>query len=66
VQYESEAKQGKRLWHMQGTLEAGARVMPVMGFPFLRKPRTHNATAEIEQLGRFGAALVEAIGRKSD
>lgn len=60
-QYESEAKPGKTLWHMEGTLQVGDRVVPTAGFPFLKKPATHNFRLEIEQLGRSIAGRVEAV-----
>ena len=60
-EYVSEARVDRKLWHMQGALREGGRSIPVLGFPFLRKPRTHNATVEIEQLGRYGADLVGAL-----
>jgi hypothetical protein len=65
-QYESEAKPGKRLWHMEGTLQVGDRLVPTAGFPFLRKPATHNFMLEIEQLGRSIAARVEAVAGSAD
>jgi hypothetical protein len=58
--YVSEFKPGKNLWHMEGMLRADGRMTPVIGFPFLKKPATHNATVEIEQLARFARALVGA------
>lgn len=57
-EYESEAKLAKKLWHMEGTLRLDGGLIPVAGFPFLRNPRTHNATLEIEQLGRYVASLM--------
>ena len=39
----------KRLWHYEGFIRGTADV-PVVGFPFLRTPATHNSNAEIRQL----------------
>lgn len=50
--YPSEDNPTKILRHLQGVLDLGAGPVPVVGFPFLRKPQTHNANVEIEQLGR--------------
>lgn len=43
----------KQLWHKQGLYGADieATSVPVVGFPFLKKPMSHNSNAEIEQLG---------------
>lgn len=54
----------KRLWHMQGSYATMHGVTPVVGFPFLKKPATHNATAEIENLGlRIQAFLASMAGK---
>ncbi len=47
IRYPSVTKETRFLWHRQGFLDGN----PVLGFPFLRKPRTHNSNAEILQLG---------------
>ena len=60
--YESVSRRGRALWHREGRyLPEGRRParVPVVGFPFLRKPRTHNSYDEIRQLGRYARALVE-------
>ena len=51
VSYDSESKQTKSLWHRQGSIDAGSRKVPIIGFPFLRTPSTHNSSVEIYQLG---------------
>ena len=51
VNYESESKTNKRLWHRQGHIDAGSRKVPIIGFPFLHTPSTHNSSVEIHQLG---------------
>lgn len=40
----------KTLWHYEGLLSGPSTNVPVVGFPFLRTPRTHNSNAEIQQL----------------
>ena len=43
---------------MEGRYEAQGRAVPIVGFPFLRNPRTHISNAEIEHLGsRINAFL---------
>lgn len=59
--YVSNTNPHKELWHMQGWLGSEAGSIPVAGFPFLRKPRTHNSYMEISQLAR--ALVVLAEGR---
>jgi hypothetical protein len=51
-------KNRKRLWHRCGTLRSGTRSVPTVGFPFLRKPRTHNSNAEIALLGEYARRCV--------
>ena len=48
----------KRLWHKQGVYDAPRCPVPVVGFPFLKKPATHNSNAEIEQLGQLIRAFL--------
>lgn len=43
----------RRLWHQEGVYRATAGLIPVIGFPFLRKPRTHNSYCELAQLGQM-------------
>lgn len=55
VRYESVdapamGKKRKCLWHKQGHYHAQGRRIPLVGFPFLRSPRTHNSNAERRQL----------------
>lgn len=49
--YESVHRPGKMLRHWQGVIDLSETTIPFAGFPFLRKSRTHNADAEIDQLG---------------
>ena len=42
----------KRLWHNQGSYVTPSGVIPTVGFPFLRKPSTHNSDSEIATLAR--------------
>ncbi|TAJ16116.1 MAG: hypothetical protein EPO65_13890 [Dehalococcoidia bacterium] len=49
--YESVHREGKTLRHWQGVIDLSGTTIPFAGFPFLRKSRTHNADAEIDQLG---------------
>lgn len=44
-------KRRKSLRHWCGVLSVGRQRVPVVGFPFLRKPKTQNSNAEITQLG---------------
>ncbi len=57
--YESIGRPGKILRHWEGHYRSPAASVPVLGFPFLRKPQTHNSYAEIAQLGAYGRALIE-------
>ena len=66
VDYESvngRDRQGrpKRLWHKQGIYAASHGAVPLVGFPFLKKPATHNSSAEVEQLGRKIRAFLETV-----
>ena len=56
--YQSISKPGKLLRHWEGRFTIGRRSVPVLAFPFLRKPRSHNFYAEIDQLGSYARALV--------
>jgi hypothetical protein len=56
--YESVAHHGRELWHREGHFETARRRVPVVGFPFLRKPRTHNSYAEVDQLAAMARRLV--------
>lgn len=49
--YTSNSASKHRLWHKQGFYRTGERPVPVVGFPFLGKPKTHNSYEEIDQLG---------------
>ena len=60
--YPSAHRPEKPLWHRQGTFDPGGGPVPVAGFPFLRKPATHNANVEIDQLGRSIRAFIELQG----
>lgn len=57
--YPSVVRDDKELWHVEGeyTTTSG-RAVPLIGFPFLRKPRTHNSYAEVDQLAAFARALL--------
>jgi hypothetical protein len=46
-----EGRSPKRLRHYCGALRLGDRHIPVVGFPFLRTPSTHNSNAEVALLG---------------
>jgi hypothetical protein len=54
-------KNRKRLWHRCGALRSGTQSVPIVGFPFLRKPRTHNSNAEIAELGQSVRRCVEGL-----
>ena len=62
VGYPSAHRPEKRLWHRQGTFDPGNGPVPVAGFPFLRKPATHNADVEVDQLGSYIRAFIELQG----
>ncbi len=46
----------KMLWHQEGIYRSPNDPVPVVGFPFLRKPHHHNSYAEIGQLGERRSA----------
>lgn len=48
-----EGRKPKRLWHRCGLLHLGSQVVPAVGFPFLRTPKTHNSNAELALLGSY-------------
>jgi hypothetical protein len=54
-----DGRKRKRLWHRYGSLHLEGRIVPVVGFPFLRTPRTHNSAAELEQLGGYVRQCVD-------
>ncbi len=57
--YPSVSRPLRELWHVEGHYRAaGGHSVPVLGFPFLRNPQTHNSYAEIEQLGVMAHALM--------
>jgi hypothetical protein len=51
----------KMLWHQQGVYDAPGGPVPVIGFPFLRKPWSHNSYAEIGQLGERTSRFRQAV-----
>ncbi|MBA3450051.1 MAG: hypothetical protein H0T18_02425 [Chloroflexia bacterium] len=50
----------KRLRHYCGSLRLGKRMMPVMGFPFLRTPSTHNSNQEVALLGEHAVRCIRS------
>lgn len=54
-----ESGMPKRLMHYCGSLELGHYVVPVVGFPFLRTPATHNSNSEVALLARYVRQCVE-------
>ncbi len=60
--YPSCNRAGKTLWHREGHLNTGKLRVPVVAFPFLRKPHTHNAYSEIDQLGAMARQLIQTLG----
>ena len=56
--YRSASDLGKRLWHREWAFLSGRSRVPAIGFPFPRTRRTHNSSAEIDQLGVRARALV--------
>ncbi len=49
--YPSVDRPSKTLWHKSGTYSTSSgESVPIAGFPFLRKPGTHNSHAELKQL----------------
>jgi hypothetical protein len=58
--YPSVRRPERSLRHWEGRyVDDGARV-PVVAFPFLRKPRTHNSNDEADQLGAHIRELIVA------
>jgi hypothetical protein len=49
----------KHLRHFCGSLDLGHYVVPVVGFPFLHTPATHNSHLEVAQLGEAIRQFVE-------
>ena len=62
----ASASSGRKLWHEQGILRRSAHDLPVIGFPFLRKPQTHNSYVEIDQLGTAGGEFVRSVSQSSE
>ncbi len=62
----ASASSGRKLWHCQGILRGLGHDLPMIGFPFLRTPRTHNSYAEIEQLGTAGREFVRFVSQSSE
>jgi hypothetical protein len=59
-QYPSaEPGKSKTLWHYEGFLNGASGRVPVVGFPFLRSPRTHNSNAEVQQLAAAIRSLTQ-------
>lgn len=62
ITYSSPTRPTRSLWYRQGTLTVPrrdvTREIPLVGFPFLGKPRTHNAHAEVADLGERIRALI--------
>ncbi len=56
--YTSAHDASRTLRHREGHYDAGMSSVPLLGMPFLRKAGTHNANAEIDQLGDMARALV--------
>ena len=58
-QYASVNRPEKELWHEEGRYTTDLGSAPLIGFPFLRKPRSHNSYTEIDQLGLMARALID-------
>jgi hypothetical protein len=58
LSYKSVNRPEKALWHKQGYLHLRGRTVPIAGFPFLRKPATHNFYLDIQQLGDYVHSLL--------
>ena len=58
--YPSASRADKRLWHYEGHYRLADGRVPVLGFPFLRKPRTHNSYQEIDQLAAAAHTLIDS------
>lgn len=52
----------KQLRHFCGSLDLGHNVVPVVGFPFLKTPHTHNSNAELALLANHVRQCVEDRG----
>jgi len=50
------------LWHLEGIYQTSAGPIPVIGLPFLRKPRTHNSNRELDQLGEYARQFTLWVG----
>jgi hypothetical protein len=50
----------KQLRHYCGSLQLGKKSIPVVGFPFLRTPSTHNSNQEVVLLGDHVSQCVRA------
>ena len=62
----ASATSGRKLWHCQGILRGLDHDLPIVGFPFLRTPRTHNSHAEIDQIGTAGREFVRSVSQSSE
>ncbi|MBM4410418.1 MAG: hypothetical protein FJ037_03675 [Chloroflexi bacterium] len=56
--YASVRRPEHTLWHKEGRYEGAGCLVPVVGFPFLRKPSNHNWYAEIDQLASMARRLL--------
>jgi hypothetical protein len=54
----------KMLWHQEGIYTSPNGPTPIIGFPFLRKPRHHNSYAEIAQLGEHARQWRASVTRQ--
>lgn len=66
VRYDScdpprEGREHKRLSHYCGTLSTGNRSTPVVAFPFLRTPSSHNSNEEVALLGKHALRCVRPL-----
>ena len=60
--YPSIDRPSTTLWHKRGAYRTpSGAVVPVIGFPFLRKPKTHNSNNELQQLGASIAAFRSSL-----
>ena len=60
--YASVHRPERTLWHSEGYYRAGDARVPLLAFPFLGKPRTHNAYVEVDQLAAAARALIREAG----
>ena len=60
--YTSPDRKDVMLRHREG-YHTGTAEIPVLGFPFLRTPRSHNTTAELAELARRARAFVSGGAR---